>query len=116
MSQDNHNTLLLVGIAVGAYMLMKRPAYGTPGYASTAPRSVPGNVGTGVAQIASGALVGFLQGISKNPNNSGTGYVQPRLPLPDNGAIQDSADSWGTDMGSNDWPNLPDDYSTSLFA
>lgn len=107
MSQDN--TLLIAAGIVAFYIWRKNQGVGyvSPFHGSTTvPASMPGSVGAGVAQVAVGALTGFLQGIVKGANNSGTGYVQPTTPLYTSGAVQDSADNLGA--GSNAWPNLPD--------
>lgn len=73
---DNNNTLLIGG-AVLAFLYMQRQAQtralvARPG----AVASMPGSVGTGLAQIATGAVSGFFRQIAASPKNntSTTGF------------------------------------------
>jgi hypothetical protein len=71
MSKDNQT--MLVALALGVYLLSKRPAV-----AAAQPRpggnltSLPGNIGTGAGQVLGGALGGMLQNLF---GGSSTSYV-----------------------------------------
>lgn len=78
---DNNNTVILIGAAIALYMYSKsRGGYPVGGNMNMQPvprqnvpgrvQSMPSNVGTGTAQVAAGAVAGFLQYISKQPSNN----------------------------------------------
>lgn len=87
MSTNNDHTALLIGGAALLYMMMQRRAAVAP--TSAAPRSMPGNVGTGWQQVATGAVAGFLQQLATGPKNATSTTVFPSYTVQDSEVVQD---------------------------
>lgn len=91
---DNNNMTILAVLAV-AYLYMRRQQQTALAYNATksptgAPvASMPGNVGTGWQQIASGAIGGFLQSLAKGPTNNTSTTVFPSYATNDSAVLQD---------------------------
>jgi hypothetical protein len=81
MSNDN---TLIIGAAVLGYLYLRRQqaanaAAGIVTLKNGAVASMPGSVGGGLPQIATGAVAGFFQQLAKSPANNSAGTVA-RMP------------------------------------
>lgn len=106
---DKDNTMIVLALAAGVYMLTRR---GQGGAVATAPvrgtvPSMPGSAGAGWQQIAAGALTGFLQSAASGVLNGAQAYTpslanasQAATDWAQAGTVQDVAD--GSDLYS-DW-------------
>jgi hypothetical protein len=72
MSGQNNNALMIGALALAFVYVQRRPQamVGTTVRPNGAVNSMPGNVGTGWQQAASGAVAGFLQSLAKGPTNN----------------------------------------------
>ena len=110
------NTLLIVALAAGAYMMMKknknqivynngqgkilqRKQYGAG--------SMPSSAGIGSANVLVSGLLGFLNGVGKNPVNNITGITDVPISHTDIGMPEDPNLDWVMpvvqDNGNDEW-------------
>lgn len=78
MSKDNNNVLIAVAVVGFLYMRSKGALGVAPAYNGMRPggvASMPASAGSGLQQIATGALAGFLQQIAKSPSNNTSAAV-----------------------------------------
>jgi hypothetical protein len=111
MSQDN--TPLLIGGAALLYFYMRNRAAMYPPRAVLPPgavASMPGNIGSGVQQVATGALAGFLQSLMAAPRNntSQTSFPSSYDPMDtvrgnilNESALGNMLPDWGTDVDTS---------------
>jgi hypothetical protein len=110
---SDNNNVLIIGAAVLGYLYLKRkgliaPAGARPG----AVASMPGSAGTGLQQIATGAVSGFLKQImSGSANNTSqttfpaSGYATPYdNPMPYGDIINETPEPawWSGGIGADD--------------
>jgi hypothetical protein len=89
MSGTNDKTLLIVaGLAAFMYFQRGQRVMARPMVAPV--NSMPGSVGTGLRQAASGAIGGFLQALANGPLNNTSQTVFPSYQANDYGAVQDT--------------------------
>jgi hypothetical protein len=110
------NTLLIVALAAGAYMMLnknKKQVVYNNGQAQILPRkqygtgSMPSSVGIGASNVLASGLLGFINGIGKNPVNKITDITDVPISHTDIGMPEDPNLDWVTpvvqDNGNDEW-------------
>jgi hypothetical protein len=118
---SDNNNVLIIGAAVLGYLYLKRK-----GMLTTVPRtgavpSMPGSAGTGLQQIATGAVSGFIKQIMSGAGNNtsqttfpASGYATPYdNPKPYGDVINETPPPnwWDSGLGGS-----MDEYSGAAFA
>jgi hypothetical protein len=110
---SDNNNVLIIGAAVLGYLYLKKrgmigPVMARPG----AVGSMPGSAGTGLQQIATGAVSGFIKQIMSGAGNNtsqttfpASGYATPYdNPMPYGDIINETPPPpwWGGGIGADD--------------
>lgn len=100
---SDNNNVLIIGAAVLGYLYLKRkgliaPAGARPG----AVASMPGSAGTGLQQIATGAVSGFIKQIMSGTGNNTS---QTTFPSSGNATPYNNPGSYGDIINETPAPN-----------